>query len=329
MRAFVCHLLWFLIIQGCIWMGVLVLYRQYKVVDFTTNETRYFAAKIDKHNLLVQQPSPRIVFVGGSNLAFGLDSSEIERLLGYHPVNMGLHLGLGLDFMLQEVEPFLKYGDIVLISPEYENFADLYSGDVGTLFTQMEIQPDSIQFLTLGNLTLLLDQGFVIIGTIVQRSISFGVSVLKGEVQRQPQAPQGPYRRSAFNQFGDVIAHRNLAPKDFRVDKYKPSTPASIARIITRLNTFNNHCQYKGVLVFYSYPPLFQGQMRANANMMHEIAFNLSQRLNFPLLDTPEEMSFPLDYFFDGPYHLNAFGTHIRTWHLIEKLREKLAHHTT
>jgi hypothetical protein len=329
MRAFARHLLWFLIIQGCLWIGVLVLYRQYKVVDFTTNETRYFAAKIDKHNLLVQQSSPRIVFVGGSNLAFGLDSSEIERLLGYHPVNMGIHLGLGLDFMLQEVEPFLKHDDVVLMSPEYENFTDLYSGDVGTLFTQMEIQPDSIRFFTLGNLTLFLDQGLIVIGTITRRSASFGISVLKGEVQKQPQATLGPYQRGAFNQFGDVIAHRNLAPKDFQVDKYKPSTPASIYRVITKLNAFNNRCQHTGVLVFYSYPPLFQGQMQANADMMREIAFNLSQRLNFPLLDTPEEMSFPLDYFFDGPYHLNAFGTQIRTWHLIEKLRGKLAHHTT
>src|SRR6266436_7071833 len=105
MQAFVRYLSCFLIIQACVCGGVLVLYKRYAA--FTLNKTGYLAASIDKHHLLVQQPSPRIVFVGGSNLAFGLDSSEIERSLSYHPINMGLHIGLGLAFMLAEVKPFI------------------------------------------------------------------------------------------------------------------------------------------------------------------------------------------------------------------------------
>jgi hypothetical protein len=35
-------------------------------------------------------------------------------------------------------------------------------------------------------------------------------------------------------------------------------------------------------------------------------------------------MSFPLGYFLDGPYHLNALGKRIRTGHLIEELRHQL-----
>src|SRR5207302_6177544 len=93
---------------------------------------------------------------------------------------------------------------------------------------------------------------------------------------------------------------------------------------INGLNKFHKYCQAKDILVFYSYPPLAQKQMQADAGIIHEIAFNLSQQLTFPLLDTPEEMSFSSDYIFDSSYHLNASGTHIRTDHLIEKLRGKL-----
>ena len=92
MRVFVRSLSCFLILQSCLCAGVLVLYRRYAAL--TLHETGYLAASVDKHHLLVHQPSPRIVFVGGSNLAFGLDSGAIERSLGYHPVNMGLNLGL-------------------------------------------------------------------------------------------------------------------------------------------------------------------------------------------------------------------------------------------
>jgi hypothetical protein len=321
MQVFVRHLACFLIIQGCIWGGVLALYRQYKAARFEGTGGEYLAVSIDKHHLLVQQPSRRIVFVGGSNLAFGLDSAEIERALGYHPINMGLDAGLGLDFMLQEVEPFLKPGDVVVLSPEYEHFIDWYRGDIETLFAEIENQPRSIRFLTFRNLALFLDQGLVVIGDITRKSISFlngGVHVTLEQLQNSP------YRPSGFNRFGDVIAHYHLAPKAFLVTKLKQPTPTSISQVINRLNKFNNRCRRNAILVFYSYPPIFQGQLQENAAIIHEIAVNLSQRLNFPLLDTPEEMSFPLDYFFDLAYHLNVVGIQIRTGHLIEKLRDRL-----
>ena len=328
MQDFVRNLMYFLIIQGCVWAGVCVLYRQ-DTGRAAQLVRRYLAATIDKHNLLVQQPSPRIVFVGGSNLAFGLDSAEIQRRLGYHPINMGLDVDLGLDFMLQEVESFLKPGDVVVISPEYKQFASLFSGDAETLFEEIETQPCSVQFLTPRNLSVLLDKGLIVIGNITRHSINFGISLLKGERQgeihpNRDKDHNNPYRRSAFNQFGDVTAHHDLARRDFQESQDEPPTPDSIYRVINRLNTFNSRCQRKGIPVFYSYPPLFQGEMQIHAQIIHEIASNLSRQLTFPLLDTPEEMSFPLDYIFDGRYHLNIVGKRIRTGHLIEKLLDRL-----
>src|SRR6266446_5897165 len=323
MQAFVRYLSCFLIIQACVCGGVLVLYKRYAA--FTLNKTGYLAASVDKHHLLVQQPSPRIVFVGGSNFAFGLDSLAIERSLGYHPINMGLHLALGLDFMLAEIEAFLKPDDVVLISLEYEHFVDLYTEDGGTLFTEIQSDPHSIHFLTFRHLALFCDQGLIIIGSMTRRDINWLTGWLTGEAPTKalPELKTA-YRRSSFNQFGDAIAHHDFVPKPFSIYQYRPPTRASIDRIIHRLNAFHDHCQRQGILTFYSYPPLVQGQMQANADTIHKIAFNLSQRLNFPLLDTPEEMSYPLDDFFDHPYHLTAAGTHSRTDHLIEKLRGKL-----
>jgi hypothetical protein len=321
MRAFVRHVICFLLIQGCIWGGVLVLYRRYAAGESNLTRTGYFAASIDKHHVLVHQPSPRIVLVGGSNLAFGVDSSMMGHALGYHPVNMGLHLGLGLDFMLTEVAPFLKPGDVVLISLEYEHFIDLYYGDASTLFIMLQVQPSSIHFLTFGHAVLLLDQGLMVMGSMIRHSLR----VLSGERQGEASV----YQRSAFNQFGDFVAHHTKGPQPFPVDRYKPPTHASMARVIQRLNHFHAACQRQGILVFYSYPPLVQEQMQANRAIIQDIAGQLAQQLHMPLLDTPEEMSLPVDYFFDGPYHLNVIGTGIRTSHLITKLHEKRPPHST
>ena len=82
----------------------------------------YMAELRDKQKLLKNTPGPKLVLVGGSNLAFGVDSEKIEQQTGMRVVNMGLHGGVGLPYMLSLALPELKSGDVVVVSPEYELF---------------------------------------------------------------------------------------------------------------------------------------------------------------------------------------------------------------
>ena len=59
----------------------------------------YLQAYNKKCQLLEDTPSPRIIFVGGSNLAFGLDSQRIKDSLNINVINYGLHAGIGLKYM--------------------------------------------------------------------------------------------------------------------------------------------------------------------------------------------------------------------------------------
>ena len=68
----------------------------------------YLASSIDKHYRLDSLGSPRLILVGGSNLAFGVDSKYMEQRLGMPVVNMATHAGLGMDFILSEVEPTIN-----------------------------------------------------------------------------------------------------------------------------------------------------------------------------------------------------------------------------
>ena len=56
------------------------------------HENTYLSSYLDKIKLIEKVENKRIIFIGGSNLAFGLDSSMIEKeFLGYKIINMGLH----------------------------------------------------------------------------------------------------------------------------------------------------------------------------------------------------------------------------------------------
>ena len=55
----------------------------------------YQASLIDKVERLESIEEPKIVLIGDSNLAFGIDSEKIEEGHGIPVVNMGLHGGFG------------------------------------------------------------------------------------------------------------------------------------------------------------------------------------------------------------------------------------------
>lgn len=97
------------------------------------NDNAFLAAYNVKADRLAGTPSPRIIFVSGSSLLFGLDSEQIERSLGLPVVNYSLHAGIGLKFMIDDVAEQIQPGDIVVVAPEYSQFFGTAYGEVPTL----------------------------------------------------------------------------------------------------------------------------------------------------------------------------------------------------
>ena len=97
---------------------------------------------------LSEIPGRRIVFVGGSNLSHGLDSPLIENELGLPVVNMGVHAGLGLRYIMWATMDGLHRGDIVVIVPEYAHFGKNFYGHGETLAMVCDIIPDHKHLLS-------------------------------------------------------------------------------------------------------------------------------------------------------------------------------------
>ena len=97
------------------------------------NPNNYLAEINHKLHLLDSVEGRRMIFVGGSNVAFGVDSHAIADSLGMKVINTGLHAGLGLKYQLESVVGNLKEGDVLVIMPEYEQFYDCFWGVGETL----------------------------------------------------------------------------------------------------------------------------------------------------------------------------------------------------
>src|SRR5688572_3873186 len=72
---------------------------------------------IDKHQLLQKKDPPRLILAGGSNVAFGFNSKRIADSLNINVINTAIHAGYGLKYIIDDLKPFLKQGDIVILSP--------------------------------------------------------------------------------------------------------------------------------------------------------------------------------------------------------------------
>ena len=281
-----------------------------------------YAASSDKLTLLQTQASPRLIFVGGSSMAFGMDSGLVASRCGFHPVNMGLHLGIGLEFMLQEVEPLVRSGDVVVVSPEYHTFETYYWAEPEYMARLLECSPSVWRVLSWRQAKALLDEGYVHhLGRI-----------LRGRWDRSiagfDQAVNEHTRRQAFNSNGDQISHHpdkvaqplgRGAPLRFTFSQ-SPTVETAIAH----LNRFHAVCAGRGARVFFSHPPYERRYFQAYKGAILQLDDLLRRKLSIPMLDEAQEMTFPSEEIFDLEYHLNLAGKLKRSELVALRLRRAL-----
>jgi hypothetical protein len=291
----------FLLLQGII--GV------WFIRGYDVDNNHFFAAARDKHTLLHRQLEPRVILLGGSNVVFGVDSPTLQRATGLNPVNMALTAPLGMGFMLNDIEPELRSGDLVILSFEYEHFLrDLTSWQ--DIMLMLEQRPEAFMRLEFKQQKLVLDRGLSYISRIARCRIDS----IRGRTATS--APQF-LERKALNQYGDFVAHHGLpSPGELRNMGPMPDfNPAFARNKIECVNAFVRRCVRRGIRVAYAFPPLEENEFAANSQQIHQIASLFEQHLEAEILTEPKTSVFPATEFFDGVYHLKvtAKGTHTNT----------------
>lgn len=283
----------------------------------------YLAATHDKHRRLAATVAPRVILVGGSNVAFGFHSDRIESALDMPVVNMALAGGVGLSLMLREVEDEVHAGDIVVFSIEY----DLFGGGCNrALIRQLIAQhPASVQYL---KPDLLLrtasENGLALISEIVRASLGAGY-----RPDRDSEPVSSRAIRRGFNQQGDFVAHYGepsllpaTAPPTPVEQKVKRGWLMKTA-VERELERFVELARAKGARVLYSFPPrppVTYANEKATTVLIHA---QLQTIPGLELLDAPGDQVYPLTQFYDSEYHLTGDGSAVRTGKLIRSIQEQ------
>lgn len=274
----------------------------------------YLAASADKHRLLYSVDSPRMILVGGSNAAFSIDSLKISNYFDKPVVNTGLHVDVGLKYMLNEVGPALRIGDIVIIFPEYEHFYFVsLDGRPTELGAVIRFCPECVSGIRTPA------QFFNVVTGITQ--------MLEGDLLRglNPlSAYKKVYFRGGFNKRGDMIAHLN------QNDKLPPNNHVSSIKILSPnpaidlLNSFYKARQADGVQVFFVFPAIPIDEYQAQSEKFIALYNLIAAELEIPILGAPKDFIYPENYFYDTVYHMNRIGREAHTADIIEVLTSVL-----
>ena len=259
-------------------------------------------------------PSPRIIFVGGSNLAFGLDSRAVEDSLHLSVVNMGLHGGVGFRLPMEDVAGHVRRGDMVVMQIEYGNF---FSGGNG--------EPETIpQFMAATHWRFWGQLNARQTKNVLAGMPRLAASNLKrllraacgGSFHSTRSDSVYRYVASGFNNYGDEVSHWHLSPSDMETSSLRPPSLAD-DDFLSWLNGIIIRCERRGVTVVMLPPVCPKSHFEVSYNPV--IAHCLDS-IGHPYFIDPHDMVVPDSMSYNGGYHVNHAGVTLNTARIIAAL---------
>lgn len=264
-------------------------------------------AEIQKDSLLKNVASPRLIFLGGSNLSFGMNCQLIKDSLGINPINTGIHCGIGLIYMMNNTLKYIKKGDTIIISPEYEQFYDNFAWGKEELFrTVLDVNPS-------GFCILRLDQIFRIIEFLPKYSLS------KLDPENYFNIKESDiYSVKSFNRFGDVYSHWDMHRQDFIPNDEISGKFNDV--VMQEIVEFQNILENKKAVLYVTYPCYQNLSYNKSLDAISKVESEFRKN-GLKILGFPGRYMIPDSMMFNTFYHLNKIGVNYRTQLFIEDFK--------
>ena len=275
----------------------------------------YYAELDLMYQRLKNSQGPKILVVGGSNVAFGLDSGLMEDLLAekgkkYTVCSFGLYAAVGTSAMLDLSLDTLKTGDIVVLAmePTSETLSSYFGAtafwkcaeDAPHLLTKVGREKHSALF---GNYIPYLQERFEIYTT--------------GELPKV----EGVYAKSSFDERCDLVYERAGNAMALGYDTATPVDLAAVrieAKFAQQVNEYVKAAQKKGATVVFSFSPLNRSALVGEKTGVEDFFQLCNETFDCPIISDPNRYILDSGWFYDSNFHLNTPGAVVRTVMLTE-----------
>lgn len=270
----------------------------------------FVGALDEKYDRLCEIEEPKIVIIGGSSAAFGIDSELIEKYTGMPVVNFGLYAALGTKLMLDLSRDGINEGDVVIIAPELDaQTLSLYFNSETTLqafdgnFSMMGAVREENFFSLLGGMW------------------SFSLEKLSYMKSGEQPNPEGVYNSKNFNEYGDIVWQRDENVMSLYYDPNIMIDPDPVIfsdEFSDYINEYVRFCERRGATVYYSFAPMNKLGLidGADADKLSAFADFVEEKLDCTVISEINNYVYDAGYFYDTNFHLNDAGVRIHTVNL-------------
>lgn len=298
----------------CLLFGAFIAVGQ--TVSYQYDKT-FYAAMRDKFDKNISRTEPYIMFVGGSSLAFGLDTKTLSQELDRPAYNFGFHAGLKRDFYLNAVKANIMKGDVIVLAFEYGLYIeDLMTEDITWYSIDNDIRlikciPSSDRF----NL-------FRYYPIFLYKKISDAL------FDPHPVPKKESYRYDVFNEYGDVVVdkYENMrTPEEIKNTAHIRIEKAGISdKAVKSLREFKEYCERLGAEVYITFPCIDENAVKFIENDGKDLKMYLEKETGIKVISEVSDYILDTELFYDTDYHLNTNGVKIRTNMLIKDLKKVL-----
>ena len=274
----------------------------------------------DKVERLRNTDGAKIIVIGGSSAAFGVDAELLEKTLGMPVVNFGLYATLGTKTMLDYSKSGIGEGDIIVIAPEM-------NAQTWSLYFNAEAMWQAVD----GHFSLLRYLDSDDIPAMLGGFWRFASSKLQYMREGTGLDPDGIYNASSFDDYGFIRYNRT---KDYNTMAGGYDSGMIIdfnlemisEDFIDYVNDYVKYAQKKGATVYLGFCPMNEMAIDPDTTLETLEAFTdfLSERFDCEVLGDPNEYLYRSGYFFDSNFHTNSAGAVLHTRQLAIDLAAKM-----
>lgn len=238
----------------------------------------------------------------------------MEQQLGLPVVNIGLHGGLSAKYMMEQVKPYLKQGDLLIMSREQDALAGDHRWNY-MVGTEVPLIP-TYDFSEIR--VLFSDRN------LFETSITSFFNTIKLYVRWHPferrKEISSVYDRRAFKGDNMLQEYMNGNYKDALVEhRLKRPSPKSL--LINGLKSYKDEFVNKGIGFYLTPAVVVEGYYKEEEIM--PFWTYISEHTQIPLLSDEKNYVYEKKYFLNSHHHTNLQGRRLRTESLIQDILEK------
>lgn len=275
----------------------------------------YYAELPEMYDRICKTDKKRIIFIGNSAIAFGLEVDVMERQFGEYTVcPFGLYGAIGTKAMMDLCRPQIREGDVVILAPEQDAQAQ-------SLYFNAEYLWNAVD----GNFNLLENVPKENIGNMVGAFASFAGRKYKYFANGDAPQPDGVYAKSSFDGnckmiYGRDYNHMLGSEQDNPVHYEKEVFSSQFGDYV---NEFNKYVLSKGAHLLYGFAPVNLSGINNGVTQkdINEFYDYVESYLDCEFLGNPLDYIFETDWFYDSNFHMNTAGMTLFTRQLVCDLK--------